>query len=107
MTPRSSNRLAWTLWATGLSGIAFGLILDTVTRRPGDWSYITQVFAFFATGTTGLIVARKQPGNLIGYGTGLQGMADRLAALGGELEIASTPGAGTLVAGRSPAEGTA
>ena len=41
------------------------------------------------------------------YGTGLQGMADRLAALGGELEIASTPGAGTVVTGRLPAEGTA
>jgi len=40
-----------------------------------------------------------------GYGTGLQGMADRLAALDGELEITSTPGAGTVVAGHVPAEG--
>lgn len=41
------------------------------------------------------------------FGTGLQGMADRLAALGGEFEISSTPGAGTEVVGRLPAEGTA
>jgi signal transduction histidine kinase len=38
-----------------------------------------------------------------GYGTGLQGMADRLAALGGELSIRSSPGAGTTVTGRLPA----
>jgi signal transduction histidine kinase len=40
------------------------------------------------------------------YGTGLQGMADRLAALGGELEVRSEPGGGTTVAGRLPVEGT-
>jgi signal transduction histidine kinase len=37
-----------------------------------------------------------------GYGTGLQGMADRLAALGGELEVRSTPGTGTTILGRLP-----
>ena len=37
-----------------------------------------------------------------GYGTGLQGMADRLEALGGSLEVRSTPGRGTTVAGRVP-----
>ncbi len=36
---------------------------------------------------------------VIGYGTGLQGMADRLAALGGELHVTSTPGAGTMIEG--------
>ncbi len=34
-----------------------------------------------------------------GYGTGLQGMADRLEALGGELAIRSAPGSGTTVLG--------
>ena len=38
----------------------------------------------------------------IGYGTGLQGMADRLAALGGTLSVRSAPGAGTAVAGTLP-----
>jgi len=37
-----------------------------------------------------------------GYGTGLQGMADRLAALGGSLEVSSAPEAGTTVRGRVP-----
>ncbi len=37
------------------------------------------------------------------YGTGLRGMADRVEAIGGVLEIRSTPGEGTSVAGRIPA----
>jgi signal transduction histidine kinase len=36
------------------------------------------------------------------YGTGLQGMADRLDAIGGTLHITSTPGAGTSVSGTVP-----
>jgi signal transduction histidine kinase len=37
-------------------------------------------------------------------GTGLQGMSDRLEALGGGLEIRSEPGRGTTIAGRIPTE---
>jgi signal transduction histidine kinase len=37
-----------------------------------------------------------------GYGTGLQGMADRLHAHGGSLDMRSAPGAGTTVSGRLP-----
>jgi signal transduction histidine kinase len=36
------------------------------------------------------------------FGTGLQGMADRLAALDGTLEVRSVPGVGTTVVGRIP-----
>jgi signal transduction histidine kinase len=36
------------------------------------------------------------------YGTGLQGMADRLDAIGGTLEVTSAPGRGTTVTGRLP-----
>jgi signal transduction histidine kinase len=36
-------------------------------------------------------------------GTGLQGISDRLAALGGTIDIASAPGHGTRVTGRVPA----
>jgi signal transduction histidine kinase len=38
------------------------------------------------------------------YGTGLQGMADRLDAVGGELRVESTPGAGSTVSGSVPVE---
>ncbi len=38
-----------------------------------------------------------------GYGTGLQGMADRLDAIGGTLIVRSEPGYGTSVTGRAPA----
>jgi signal transduction histidine kinase len=37
-----------------------------------------------------------------GYGTGLQGMADRLDAIGGTLDVESVPGSGTTVRGRVP-----
>ena len=36
------------------------------------------------------------------YGTGLRGMADRVEAIGGTLEVRSAPGQGTAVAGRIP-----
>src|SRR6266705_2710019 len=36
------------------------------------------------------------------YGTGLQGMADRLHAHGGSLDVRSSPGAGTTILGRLP-----
>lgn len=39
-----------------------------------------------------------------GYGTGLQGMADRLDAIGGTLEVSSEPGRGTTVIGRVPGD---
>jgi signal transduction histidine kinase len=38
-----------------------------------------------------------------GYGTGLQGMSDRLDALGGSLQVSSRPGEGTAVSGSVPA----
>jgi len=40
-----------------------------------------------------------------GYGSGLQGIADRLGALDGEVEVTSRPGAGTTVSGRVPVDG--
>jgi signal transduction histidine kinase len=39
----------------------------------------------------------------VSRGSGLQGIADRLAALGGVIDIRSTPGSGTILAGRLPA----
>jgi signal transduction histidine kinase len=38
-----------------------------------------------------------------GYGTGLRGMADRLEALDGTLEVQSAPRARTKILGRVPA----
>ena len=38
----------------------------------------------------------------IGYGTGLQGIADRLGALDGTLSVVSAPGAGTTISGSLP-----
>lgn len=39
------------------------------------------------------------------HGTGLQGMADRLDAIGGSIEVDSAPGQGTRVVGRLPVDG--
>jgi len=38
-------------------------------------------------------------------GSGLQGMADRVAALGGTLTVHSAPGEGTSISGALPVEG--
>ncbi len=38
----------------------------------------------------------------VGGGTGLRGLADRVGALDGTLEVESPPGAGTLVRARIP-----
>jgi signal transduction histidine kinase len=37
-------------------------------------------------------------------GTGLQGMADRLDAIGGTFDVTSAPGTGTTVTGRVPVD---
>ena len=37
-----------------------------------------------------------------GYGTGLRGMADRIDAVNGTLDVTSAPGEGTTVSGRIP-----
>jgi signal transduction histidine kinase len=39
---------------------------------------------------------------VVAKGTGLQGIADRLAAIGGEIEVRSAPGDGTTLVGRVP-----
>jgi signal transduction histidine kinase len=39
----------------------------------------------------------------VSHGTGLQGMADRLDALGGTLDVRSAPGSGTTITGTLPA----
>jgi signal transduction histidine kinase len=39
-----------------------------------------------------------------GHGSGLQGISDRLGALGGTLDVVSSPGAGTTVSGSLPIE---
>jgi signal transduction histidine kinase len=39
-----------------------------------------------------------------GHGTGLQGMADRIAAIGGALQVRSAPGRGTVISGWVPVD---
>ena len=38
------------------------------------------------------------------YGTGLQGVADRVSALGGSFKVRSAPGAGTTIQGALPVD---
>jgi signal transduction histidine kinase len=62
----------------------------TLSEEQGSLTFtVTDDGAGFDTSTTS-------------YGTGLQGMADRLAAQGGTLEVTSAPGQGTTVRGRLP-----
>lgn len=52
-------------------------------------------------GVVAAVLAMLDPAGA-SYGTGLQGMADRLEALGGRLSIDSAPGRGTTLTGRVP-----
>ena len=62
----------------------------TISRANGSLAFVvTDDGTGFDTGSTA-------------YGTGLQGIADRLGALDGGLEVLSRPGSGTTVAGRVP-----
>ena len=57
--------------------------------------------------TTGLTLSVADDGGGFdagsnGTGTGIQGMRDRMAVFGGDAEIESSPGHGTIVRGRVP-----
>jgi len=63
-----------------------------------------------ANGTLTFTVADDGVGfdpDQVEHGTGLQGMADRLDAIGGDVRVASAPGKGTTVKGSVPTHGTA
>jgi signal transduction histidine kinase len=61
-----------------------------------------------ANGTLTFVVADDGVGfdeSGVAYGTGLQGIADRLDAIGGEVRVLSAPERGTTVTGTVPTEG--
>jgi signal transduction histidine kinase len=64
--------------------LASGVSVDSRTARPDD--------------------GRGFDPASVGYGTGLQGMADWLEAIGGTLEMQSAPGGGTTISGLVPVE---
>jgi signal transduction histidine kinase len=74
-----------------------------------------QNVAKYANATTATVAIKDEDGDLsftviddgagfdpatTDYGTGIQGMSDRLAAVGGTVDLTSAPGAGTTVTGR-------
>ena len=67
MTGRTASRLAWFLWALGIAGLAVALLLSLADGKGLDRSGITQELAFFAVGTVGLVVARHQQRNPLGW----------------------------------------
>jgi signal transduction histidine kinase len=61
------------------------------------------VSTFARDGALTVVVADDGVGGATsGNGSGLAGLADRLAALNGELEIESVPGVGTTLTARIP-----
>jgi signal transduction histidine kinase len=61
------SRLAWGLWALGVSGIVVAAGFGIADGKGAQWNGLTQVVAFFAVGTIGLVVARHQPKNPLGW----------------------------------------
>jgi len=61
------SRLAWWLWALGILGVAVAAAFGMADGKGAEWNGFTQVVAFFAVGTIGLVVARHQPKNPLGW----------------------------------------
>ena len=108
------------------SPIPVTVVADGVDRQPQDIEaavYFSALEALqntakYADATRASITVERSDGHLrftvtddgrgfdpsaAAYGTGLQGIADRLGALDGTMHIESSPGAGTTVTGRVPA----
>jgi signal transduction histidine kinase len=110
----------------GRSALPVAVVADGVGRFPQDAEAAVyfcclealQNTAKYAKASTARIAVQSQSGTLCftvsddgaGYdarhtpmGSGLRNMADRLAALGGRLEVRSAPGQGTTITGHLPA----
>jgi hypothetical protein len=101
MESRTVERFAWSLW--GLTAALAGRAsLHTSTHQPSTRDivrlYAVLVLAGLGYPTVGALIAARFRHNLTG-------MADRLAALGGSLEVLSSTGSGTKILGLGPAPG--
>jgi signal transduction histidine kinase len=86
----------WVAYVTGAGSIA--LIIGSVALTYLDRHASLPAALRFTTADDGAgYDSRHTP-----MGSGLRNMADRLAALGGELDVRSAPGSGTTVTGRLP-----
>ncbi len=104
--------LAWALWALTLAGLITPLVFQLtghgsseLSGEPGDWAPFVAVHLAETDGHLTFEVQDDGAGfdpSTTSYGTGLQGMADRLSALGGDLQVRTAPGRGTTVEGRLP-----
>jgi hypothetical protein len=101
MESRTVERIAWSLWGltAALVGRAF---LNTSTHQPSTRTSCASTPSWVLAGigypTVGALIAAQFRHNLTG-------MADRLAALGGSLEVLSSTGSGTKILGHGPAPG--
>jgi signal transduction histidine kinase len=98
------SRVAWGLWALGISGVVVAAAFGIADHKGAQWNGFTQVVAFFAVGTIGLVVARHQPKNPLGWiylavwaGAGIAFGALSEFARWAAITNAATPGA-TLAA---------
>jgi signal transduction histidine kinase len=69
----------------------------TNTAKHAGASAVTVTIAGSAPGAVSVTIADDGRGGADARGSGLQGLADRVAARGGELEVHSPPGAGTTI----------
>ena len=128
---RTRARLAWSLFAVSIGSTVIGLALSLMAWRASDayattvgWSDVVYLVVSLMFSVVGLLIASRRPETLeragdrlcfdvcddglgfdpaiLGYGTGLQGIADRLGALDGSIVVESAPGNGTTVRGIVP-----
>ena len=103
MSPWIAKGVSRGIIGVALEMIAISLVVGVVSFKHYADAAIASVALTQADGHLPFAVSDDGRGfdpRATGYGTGLQGIADRLDAIGGSLTVTSTPGAGTTVSGR-------
>ena len=67
MRPERAARLATTLWVIGLVALVGSVGFAFADHHPVEASGVTEGLAFVAIGVVGWILARRRPGNPIGW----------------------------------------
>ena len=65
--PPRAGWISWCLWGVGLGAVLGSSLVSAAIGAPFHWADASQAVGFLAIGTTGFAIARRQPGNAVGW----------------------------------------